>query len=258
MFPKIIRTTRKGSQIENLMGKVFGRWKVIDLCKERTTGRTVYWNCLCECGKTKSVRACSLKSGNTKSCGCWHKEIVIENNTLDLKGLVFGYLTALEIVGKKRGSFLWMCFCECGNICLVTTKELRTGDTKSCGCLTDSFIANKLKKYYLEEYNAKIEYKIFKNPRTNRWLPYDIYLPKENVYMEIQGEQHYKKQSLFNARKDSFENRKYLDKIKREFAKENGVFIEIDLRKIKTPKEAISYINREFLKEDTINECFTD
>ena len=29
----------------------------------------------------------------------------------------------------------WLCKCDCGNEVIVTTAELRSGDTKSCGCL---------------------------------------------------------------------------------------------------------------------------
>lgn len=33
-----------------------------------------YWNCLCDCGKTVVVLGASLKSGNTKACGCHQKD----------------------------------------------------------------------------------------------------------------------------------------------------------------------------------------
>jgi hypothetical protein len=36
----------------------------------RLPRRDVYWKCLCTCGRTTSVIACSLISGNTRSCGC--------------------------------------------------------------------------------------------------------------------------------------------------------------------------------------------
>lgn len=38
--------------------------------------------CLCDCGETKSFLLSSLKSGNTKSCGCFHKEATKERFTL--------------------------------------------------------------------------------------------------------------------------------------------------------------------------------
>ncbi len=44
----------------------------------------------------------------------------------------------LHVVGKhsKRGSrWLWECLCECGNTTKATSWDLRSGHTKSCGCL---------------------------------------------------------------------------------------------------------------------------
>ena len=52
----------------NLVGKVFGRLKVISLLGAHK--RVTYWRCLCECGKSVEVRTANLRNGNTKSCGC--------------------------------------------------------------------------------------------------------------------------------------------------------------------------------------------
>ncbi len=55
---------------------------------------------------------------------------------LDLKGNVFGRLTAIERVGKdKSNRALWRCVCECGNEKIVTSGNLRSGNVRSCGCL---------------------------------------------------------------------------------------------------------------------------
>lgn len=55
---------------------------------------------------------------------------------LDLTDLRFGRLVAIRFVGynghQKR---LWNCHCDCGNITVVTTSDLRSGNTRSCGCL---------------------------------------------------------------------------------------------------------------------------
>ena len=62
---------RKGA-LEDLTGQRFGRLVVIS--KAESNPHETYWNCKCDCGKEKKVRAACLKSGNTKSCGCWHDE----------------------------------------------------------------------------------------------------------------------------------------------------------------------------------------
>ncbi len=57
----------------NLVGKRFTRLTVIsDIGNHPTTGES-YWECLCDCGKTTKVTGYWLTSGNTKSCGCYHK-----------------------------------------------------------------------------------------------------------------------------------------------------------------------------------------
>ncbi len=57
----------------NLVGKRFTQLTVIsDAGNHPTTGES-YWECQCDCGKTLKVTGYSLTSGNTKSCGCYHK-----------------------------------------------------------------------------------------------------------------------------------------------------------------------------------------
>ena len=51
-------------KIDDLTGKKFGRLTVIGR-DDRGTRKT-YWNCLCDCGNVKSVRADSLKCGANK------------------------------------------------------------------------------------------------------------------------------------------------------------------------------------------------
>ncbi|CAE6714179.1 hypothetical protein [Paraburkholderia haematera] len=58
----------------DLTGKTFERLKAISRDGVNTHGR-VYYQCQCECGKTKRVRAHSLMSGQAKSCGCLRAEL---------------------------------------------------------------------------------------------------------------------------------------------------------------------------------------
>lgn len=54
---------------------------------------------------------------------------------LDLHGERYGRLMVMSPAEIKRGRTAWNCSCDCGNALVVTTNELRCGDTKSCGCL---------------------------------------------------------------------------------------------------------------------------
>lgn len=50
-------------------------------------------------------------------------------------GDVYGMLTVKQDSGQRqRGSRLWECLCECGGTTLVTTGNLRSGNSQSCGC----------------------------------------------------------------------------------------------------------------------------
>jgi hypothetical protein len=54
---------------------------------------------------------------------------------LALEGQRFGRLSVISLAGVKNGMSLWLCHCDCGKESTVIGKHLRTGNTKSCGCL---------------------------------------------------------------------------------------------------------------------------
>jgi len=53
-------------------GTVFGKLTVIRQVESDRWG-SIRYECRCDCGNTTHVNASSLRSGNTKSCGCQHK-----------------------------------------------------------------------------------------------------------------------------------------------------------------------------------------
>lgn len=63
----------------DLTGQKFGRLTVIKRV-ENNNNNKVCFLCKCDCGNTIVVTGSRLKTGNTKSCGCLHKEILIANN----------------------------------------------------------------------------------------------------------------------------------------------------------------------------------
>lgn len=67
-----------------LIGKKFNRLTVIDF-HHQDKYCNIYWLCKCDCGNETVVRAGNLRTGHTKSCGCYmrerSKELLIERNT---------------------------------------------------------------------------------------------------------------------------------------------------------------------------------
>ena len=61
---------------------------------------------------------------------------------IDLTYQTFGMLTAVERVGTRNREVLWRCICNCGKEALVTSRNLRKGLTRSCGCLRKLHMAS--------------------------------------------------------------------------------------------------------------------
>lgn len=54
---------------------------------------------------------------------------------VDLTGNKYGKLLVVRRKGSRNGKAMWECSCECGNTSIVTTGDLNSGKTKSCGCV---------------------------------------------------------------------------------------------------------------------------
>ena len=64
----------------NLVGKKFGRLMVVSFVGTDSNYNAL-WYCKCQCGGETTTRTFMLKSGRTKSCGCWHKDEIIQRQT---------------------------------------------------------------------------------------------------------------------------------------------------------------------------------
>lgn len=54
----------------------------------------------------------------------------------NMVGQRFGRLIVIERCGSTpTGIATWKCKCDCGSICVIEGAKMRTGNTKSCGCL---------------------------------------------------------------------------------------------------------------------------
>lgn len=57
----------------DLTGRTFSRLTVVAF-SHKGSAYTKFWDCVCECGKTKKINGNNLTTGKTLSCGCYRDE----------------------------------------------------------------------------------------------------------------------------------------------------------------------------------------
>lgn len=120
----------------DLTGQRFGRLVVLERCAPPRSckGRDAWYLCKCDCGNLKSVRARSLKSGITLSCGCLRAEL---NRGGDYTGVRRGCFTGVKNTGRRsnRHGYIWEWRCDCGNIVYNTPSRIcKNGITRCAQC----------------------------------------------------------------------------------------------------------------------------
>lgn len=91
----------------------------------------------------------------------------------DLTGQRFGRLTAIRYSHTKKSAY-WICKCDCGNEICLNAHNLRTGNTRSCGCL-----AKDTYKYHGKSKQNGKEARIH---LIWRWIKRRCYNPKDSAY----------------------------------------------------------------------------
>ena len=182
------------------------------------------WLCECDCEAhtQRAVESYSLRSGASKSCGCYHKKRASEANFDDITNKKFGHLTVKKLIGPdKSRKLIWECECDCDahTIIKVRATDLRSGKTTSCGCIRSKGEA--LISKILTENNIPFEKeKTFQNckyPERDGLCRFDFYV--NNKYLiEFDGIQHFDKTNNWYN-----ENNIAHDNYKNEWCKSNNI-----------------------------------
>jgi len=152
-------------KVVDLTGQKFERLTVIARSEDRiqpNNAKIIMWKCLCDCQTNKElpeykyVRGADLKNGKVKSCGCLQKEIASSVNKINLVGKKFGRLTVIKQEENHINSqeIKWWCICDCQmnlekpEMILVSGNSLRSGNTKSCGCLNRDSVSKRMKEMH--------------------------------------------------------------------------------------------------------------
>lgn len=132
---------KRKPRFKNITGKVFGKLTALRRL-EKPKGKKGLWLCRCECGGTREANYTELNIGRVEHCGC--QKANCGRRVIDLTGKKFGRLkvvardeTPRGNEARKNAAVHWNCVCECGTLCSVPSVRLRSGLTRSCGCLRD-------------------------------------------------------------------------------------------------------------------------
>ena len=79
----------------------------------------------------------------------------------DLTGLQFGRLSVIGRSENHGKHVRWSCVCDCGKSATVSSTHLKTGHTKSCGCVRDEVASCRAK--------SMAKHGMWNSPEWNSW-----------------------------------------------------------------------------------------
>lgn len=242
---------------EDLTGQTFGRLTVLNIAGRDDKRRTIIWRCICSCDEHNEVYVSSekLKSGNTSSCGCLSKEILINNNksrVYDLTGKRFGMLEVERRIRQDENCEpTWLCLCDCGRRIEVSSNYLLGRKKISCGCIQGSYGEKKIKEILNNNnilYTTNKHFTDCKFPDTGYYGYFDFFVKSQYV-IEFDGRQHFKPEPFLAADKNeaeqNFKKLRFNDLYKTVFCLKNNIPI------IRIPYKNRDILNLEDLKLET-------
>ena len=211
---------------EHLIGTQINGWTILEIIPPSGKRTSAYALCKCQCGTIKEVKISYITNGRSKDCGCGRKKMLSKTLTKNLVGQRFGKLIVLEMLDERssNGKIMYRCKCDCGNEVNVVGNSLATYHTLSCGCLVsywNMYIQQFLEKNKIE---YKSEYTIYIG---DNYYRYDFYLPKYNLFIEYDGQQHYEPVRFHGSNIEDnireFQKVQEHDKIKSQYCKDNNI-----------------------------------
>lgn len=236
------------NKVDDMIGKTFGKLIVLSRAPKdnNAANRCIRYFCKCKCGNIINVNGAALRSGHTTSCGCSRKGSTIK----DLTNQKFGYLTAINYAYSNNNRAIWNCICDCGNKIQVSSHELISGHTTSCGCRKRSNGEEKIENILIElKVNYATEYKI-QDCKYKKVLPFDFAIFDKNnnllCLIEYQGGQHFKSIDFWGG-EERFLKQKERDEIKQKYCIQNNIKLII-----------ISYLDYNILNKDYLEKVIYD
>lgn len=238
--------------------------KVLDCCnkkgyklvtqKEEIKNNKTYIKYICPKHGIHSMRIANLESGK----GCpeciheKHREVYktscneVVKRIEDCGGIL---LNKEDYINQSTKNLKVICP-NCGNTFITSLRNFTQHGGQACDkCCDNESIGEKKIKNYLENNGIyfKQEY-WFQDCRDVKPLPFDFYLPNQNIIIEFDGRQHFEETKHF---RHSLETVKKHDEIKNKYCHDNGIcLIRIPYTKMNKIEEILE--NELFLHEDIV------
>lgn len=242
-----------------VVGAQFNRWTVLEVdvinpkSKAKNPPRMAY--CECQCGTRRYKEYRDLYANRSLSCGCLRAEQITEKNCQKGEievGTQFGNLTMIQDLGYRKQNSRdkrerWsLCKCVCGTEIEVSNNNLKSGGTKSCGCIK-SYGETAIRKILLDN-NIKFatEY-TFNDLIGERGNPlrfdFAIFDNDNNLIqlIEFDGRQHYTGPEGDWIKSYSKEKLQEYDERKNQYCKNNNIKL-IRVPYFELSKLSLSYL----------------
>ena len=222
---------------KNITGQKFGRLTAIEPTNKRNSQGLIIWKFQCDCGNIIEKVGREVWRGQTSSCGCLKKDMLIKRNTENNNvkyaiGTQFGDLTIISepfFKQQARGrNESWVkCQCKCGNIIEVRTNNLGTGMTKSCGCV-QSFGEEEISKILQQNdinFTTQYTFTDLIGPKGGK-LRFDFAIFRNNKLYELiefDGRQHFDGPDGTWKNSYSLEDIQARDQLKTEYCKKHNI-----------------------------------
>lgn len=218
-----IRQAALYTKVAMICGKL--GYKLISEPKD-IRNNTSYIKYLCPIHGEQSARINNIINGKKCPCCCRenHREKyslsydTVENRINKLGGIL---LNKDDYINNRTKNLKVICS-ECKNIFITSLSRFLSHGGQVCpACTKLESKGERAIRHYLDLHNIDfIQEKTFPGCKDKRPLPFDFYLPKYNICIEFDGEQHYRDRGNFST---SLKYTKYHDKLKTEYCNQNNI-----------------------------------
>lgn len=206
-----------------------------------SSGKIVFWKCK-DCSYDWKTALNSRTSTSQTGCPSCSGKVISDNNRLSK---VFSKISEEWDYNKNNSktpddfSFgshakvFWKCsVCDNSWMCSISSRTNMETGCPHCSCSKgETKIYEVLNSFGMEEYIDYFQEYKFDSCKNQKHLPFDFYIPKLNLCIEYNGEQHYRPVRFggmsIKKSKERFSSQKNRDRIKKKYCYENNLSLLI-------------------------------